>query len=157
MLKGSLTPNQKRRSSVAALALFGALLLTGCDPLTQSDAPIAFRGSGEAFEVLLCETMVITRVLGQSRAPSEREWDSFWRATGSAHVSSEDVLGAASAPVGLDATAWDPPSLQAGDTLSLTLTSSTETISVTLGVPEDGMPSVDWLLPDGTVDSEPCK
>lgn len=43
-----------------------------------------------------------------------------------------------------------------GDSVTVTLNATESHITVLVDVPDEGMPTTDWLLPNGEVQSEPC-
>ena len=145
-----------RRGAVIVLLAAFASSLTGCDPITQVDAPIALQGTGDAFAITVCAATTLESVLVQYRPAGEREWVSFWQATGSLELESGGRLESTTPDSNWSVTSWSPPDLQPGENMTVTLTTIESTISVLLSVPDEGMPTTGWLKPNGKVVDEAC-
>ena len=145
-----------RRGAVIIALAFLASSLAGCDPITQSDAPIALQGTEGAFAIAVCTSTTIESVLVQNRPAGEREWVSFWQATGSLELVSGSRLESTTPDSTWSVTSWSPPDLQPGEDMTITLGTSDSIISVLISVPDEGMPATGWLKPNGEVADEAC-
>lgn len=152
--RGSAIPARRGAVIIALTALAGSL--TGCDPITQLDAPIALQGTGGVFAITICTTTTLESVLVQYRPAGEREWVSFWQATGSLELVSGSRLESTTPDSTWSVTSWSPPDLRPGEDMTVTLGTSDSIISVLISVPDEGMPATGWLKPNGEVADEAC-
>ena len=145
-----------RRGMVIVLLAALASSLTGCDPISQVDAPIALQGTGGAFVITVCATTTLESVLVQYRPAGEGEWVSFWQATGDLELVSGGRLESTTPASDWVVKSWSPPDLQPGESMTVTLETSESTISVLASVPDGGMPTTGWLKPNGEIADEAC-
>ena len=153
---------QARTPRIAALALVTCvglpLLLTGCDPLVSGEDPIAAQLNGSVFSITVCQPWTLTSVLVQTRSSKwGGQWDNVWVADGRTELLSGDVLSSVAPPDGLSISNWAKPTLEPGDSLTITLIGlNAETLDAIVQVPDSGMPSDGWLQADGTITDSAC-
>lgn len=132
--------------------------LAGCDPIDSPNAPFSMRGDGESFEVYFCEPIDVKTILLERReSSSSNHYSTIWKAKGSASLVVGGLLTPVGAPEGLDSTTWSAPSNKPGNELSL-LVVDVESVGVSgwYVIPDQGLPTEEWLRADGTVNESPC-
>jgi hypothetical protein len=132
--------------------------LTGCDPIDSPNAPFSMRGNGESFEVYLCESIDAKTILLERReSSSSNQYSTLWKAKGSAALAAGSLLTPVAAPDGLDSTTWAEPDSEPGNELSLLIV-DVESVGVSgwYVIPDQGLPTEEWLRADGTINESPC-
>lgn len=142
--------------SAVPIAILSVVVLSGCDPIYQDDAPLAVQGEEGNFRLAVCTDVVVDGVLVEERVTNASSWETIWDAAGDLPIASGSVLESADPPSALDVTSWRTIQNLAGGTVSVLLVSGELALTAEFLVPEGGLPSDAWLQADGTQTVDPC-
>ena len=143
-----------------ALAGVVTIVVAGCGivevPLL---GPLAIRGGDEGFEVAVCEAISARGFSMSERKSDDSEWIYFWEADQRVDIRDGDIL---SPSRGSDFGLPDgsEPAMAPGSAVDIFILDQSgdgaDTISAAFHVPDEGLPTLQWLHPDGSVSDEAC-
>jgi hypothetical protein len=141
----------RKRLAPAGLIAAIALLLSGCESFSSDDLGLQLRDG--ALVVGICQPLEAAGVLMEERG--EGEWSTFFEHSNPIRMRPGDEIwvGVEDATVAIDRL----PQLKPGDDISVLLGVSTkDQLQGFFVVPDDGMPTGEWLRPDGSQARELC-
>jgi hypothetical protein len=142
-----------------ATVLIASVALSGCQFLqTPLSAQIAVQSASGEFRAAVCKDMLASHIKMSERI-SDANWTAFWEVDSSVEVSAGDILSP-SAPPESGIPRGVEPAASVGTSILVYLNDQSgdaaDTITATFTVPSGGLPSSQWLHPDGSQTDEPC-
>ena len=142
---------------VLATAVGISLTLVACERVGGL-GPVAIQAHEGELRVAICKEIDATEIAMDVRKNEFSLWATFWSDESDIHIESGTILSTAEpalSPTGFKAT----PRVGPGAEVSVTLRASKPNEDAIVGdfwIPSEGLPTAEWLNPDGSVTREPC-
>lgn len=140
----------------ATLTALSLVLLAGCDPLDQADAPLAVQQVDGVFRLAVCTDLELDSILVEEREPGESDWTTVWDAKGDIPIETGSVLGSDEPPQSATVGTWSTLRDVVGDSVSVSLVSGQSSVTADFVIGKGGLPFDTWLHPDGRFTPTPC-
>lgn len=144
-----------RRIVAAFLAAACIAVLSGCDT-EMFQGPVSVKQAEGRLVIKVCAGGDITNIHASTWDTRTRSWVTFWQADVKLSLARGDEF-LSGARDGVLFGEFTEPGLSAGMGIDISFTNANGAVaSAVLEVPEQGLPTAEWLRSDGSIDSEAC-
>jgi predicted small secreted protein len=118
---------------------------------------VAIQADGGDLRVAVCEEIDATAITMSARQNRFGMWAKFWSDTSGAHIDAGAILSTADPALSASETKT-APRLASGSEVTVTLIRKGpgDNIAGDFVIPTEGLPTVEWLKPDGSISQAPC-